>query len=478
MQHWQKIGQRPHQGICIPLSAIHTKTSCGIGEFFDLLPLIDWCASLSLDVIQLLPLFDSGDDASPYNPISSCALDPIYISLSQLPDAPPLPDFTSLTASASDRVDRVSVKSLKFAWLHNYFQHHFQASDPNYQHYLNEQTWLIPYARFKAERDKTSVDFHCYLQYLCFQQLRDVHAYASKKGVFLKGDIPYLMNGSSIDVLESPHLFNPQLQAGAPPDFYNPNGQNWGCPLFNWDAMRKDNFRWWKRRMKAVLPFYDIYRLDHVVGLFRIWGIEQGKLPTEGNFVPSDPSLWLAHGTELLQMMLEASPLLPIAEDLGTIPPEVRVCLKRLGICGTKVIRWERNWHGDKTFIPFEQYEPLSLTTCSTVDSDTIRGWWQKYPEEAMAFARFMHWEYTPELSFEQHKAMLRSAYHTPSLFHINLLQDLLALFPELVRQNVDEERINVPGTIRPTNWTYRFKPSMETIASHAGLKAALRDIL
>ena len=474
--NWKKIGERPHCGICIPLSSIHTETSQGIGDFLDLLPLIDWCASLGLDVIQLLPLFDTGDDPSPYDPLSSCALDPVYINLAKLPSPHSLQAFAPFKAIA--RVDRYTVKNLKLSWLHPYFQTHFRPSDPAYQTFLKEQTWVLSYSQYKAERDDTSSDFHSYLQYLCYQQMHHVHEYATANAVFLKGDIPYLLNANSVDVLEAPHLFNRHLQAGAPPDYYSPGGQNWGCPLFNWDAMKEENFRWWKRRMKAVLPYYDIYRLDHIVGLFRIWGIEPGKLPTEGSFYPPDPAEWIAHGHNLLQMMLEASPLLPIGEDLGTIPPEVRVCLKEMKICGTKVIRWEKSWNEDQSYIPFTEYEPYSLTTCSTMDSETLQGWWEKHPEEASAFAHFMQIPYTPKLAFEQQKAILRASYHTTSIFHINILQDILALFPELVSSNPDEERINIPGTILPTNWAYKFKPSVEEMAAHQGLAKTIRELI
>lgn len=474
--HWAKIGRHLHNGVCLPLFSLHSRTSCGIGEFFDLLPLIDWCKEVGFDVIQMLPLFDTADDPSPYNPISSCALNPIYLSLAKLPAAPSCAEFAPL--NALHRVDYAAVKAQKLAWLMTYFQRHFRLQDEGFQRFLKEHSWLLPYAKFKANLDGKPVDFHCYLQYLCFQQLRDVHTYAAKKKVLLKGDIPYLMNRGSVDVQESPHLFNLALQAGAPPDYYNPNGQNWGCPIFNWDAMKADGFHWWKRRMKAIEPFYDLYRIDHVVGLFRIWAIEQGKLPTEGSFVPFDQTVWYDHGKQLLEMMIDASPLLPMAEDLGTIPPEVRVCLKELGICGTKVIRWERDWNGDRHFIPFAEYEPISLTTCSTMDSDTIRGWWQKYPEEATDFAHFMGWEFEPVLSEEKLKAILQSAYHTPSLFHINLLQDVIAIFPELISQNPDDERINIPGTQLPQNWSYRFKLSVEELAAHQGLKNVLQHRL
>jgi 4-alpha-glucanotransferase len=473
--HWNKIGKRTHQGICVPLFSLHTKTSCGIGEFFDLVPLIDWASSLKLDVIQLLPIFDTGEDPSPYNPVSSCALDPVYLKLTKLPNPLPLDPFVPL--KGQNRVDRKTVKEEKLSWLYRYFQTHFQPKESGYLHFIHSSPWIDAYTQYKANRDHTSPEFHSYLQYLCFLQLRQVHTYASSKGVFLKGDIPYLLNGGSVDVLENPHLFNRNLEAGAPPDYYNPNGQNWGCPLFNWDVMHQEKFRWWKRRMEAIHPYFDMYRLDHVVGLFRIWGIEPGKLATEGHFVPDDESLWLSHGKEILAMLLNSSPLLPIAEDLGTIPSMVRPCLKELGICSTKVIRWERNWNGDRRFIPFDQYEPISMTTCSTMDSDTLKGWWEKNPEESAEFADFLGWRFEPRLSFEHQKAILHHSYHTASLFHINMLQDVLALFPELVG-SVDEERINVPGTLLPTNWSYRLKPSVEELASHPGLRMAMQEIL
>lgn len=473
--HWNKIGRRTHQGICLPLFSLHTQTSCGIGEFFDLVPLIDWCASLQLDVIQLLPIFDTGDDPSPYNPVSSCAIDPVYLSLAKLPTPLSLDSFVSLTQLK--RVDRHAVKTKKVSWLLPYFQTHFDPKDSAYLRFIQASPWINAYAHYKAKQDQTDPEFHSYLQYLCFQQLRQVHTYASSKGVFLKGDVPYLLNGGSVDVLENPYLFNRNLEAGSPPDYYNPNGQNWGCPLFNWDVMHQENFQWWKRRMEAIHPYFDMFRLDHVVGLFRIWGIEPGKLATEGHFVPEDESLWLSHGKEILEMILQSSPLLPIAEDLGTIPPMVRPCLKELGICSTKVIRWERNWEGDRRFIPFDKYEPISMTTCSTMDSETLKGWWEKHPEESAEFADFMGWQFEPKLSFERQKAILRASYHTSSLFHINLLQDVLALFPELVG-STEEERINVPGTTLPTNWTYRLKPSMEELTQHQELITIFRDIL
>jgi 4-alpha-glucanotransferase len=485
---WAPIGLKPHHGIALPLSALHSKKSCGIGEFHDLIPLIDWCHSIGFDTIQLLPLNDTGADPSPYNPISSCALDPIYLSLADLPGGDSLAPFQPFLQE--QRLNFQAIKAQKITWLTRYFNAHFLTlvSTDDYQNFLRSHPWLSTYALFKAYKDRydgkpwkdwplrlpdpdqdlrPATDFHTFLQYLCFTQMARVRAHATKQGVFLMGDVPILPSPDSADVWGYKELFDLSLQAGAPPDYYNPLGQKWGFPLYDWETMRHTHFAWWKQRLHTLEELYHIYRLDHVVGYFRIWAIPDDQKASEGHFVPQDPSIWPDHGREILSTFIDASSLLPIAEDLGTIPKEVPPILKELGICSTKVLRWERNWKGDKSFIPYDQYEPLSITTVSTLDSDTLTLWWKKYPEEAAAFARFKHWAYQPELTHDQRLAILYDSHHTPSLFHINLLQETLALFPELIWPNPEDERINIPGSILPKNWTYRFRPSLEEILNH-----------
>lgn len=502
-KHWEKIGQGPHHGICVPLFSLRTKKSCGIGEFNDLIILIDWCRSIGLNVIQLLPLCE-GIDESPYNALSSCALDPIYLSLRDLPEMNEnLDAFLPLTQLS--RLDRTRVKQLKLELLSRYFQKQFDSvsSDPSYETFLTYHSWVRPYALFKVykeqndgkswmdwpqelrtltakamDQNKKAIDFYCFLQYLCFQQIETVHRYASSQKVFLQADIPILLSPDSVDVWAHPNLFDLHLDAGAPPDYYNPLGQHWGFPLYNWDVMRAEQYRWCKQRLQVISSYSDLYRIDHVVGYFRIWAIPKGKEPREGSFFPSDPSIWAQQGKEILEMMLSASPLLPIAEDLGSIPNIVRDCLRKLGICGTKVMRWERFWNGTWNYIPYSDYEPLSVTTISTPDSETLAQWWVKYPAEATAFAKFKQWVYKPDLLFEQRKEILRDSHHTASIFHINLLQETLALFPELIWPHLEDQRINIPGTILPTNWTYRFKPFLEEIVDHVKLADAFQEIL
>lgn len=513
---WEKIGIYPHHGINLPLGALRSQKSCGIGEFFDLLPMIDWCHELKLDVLMLLPLNESSSDPSPYNSISSKALHPIYLSLANLPylDSYPeikrrLEDLRPLNDATRTRYHEVLQK--KIAWLWDYFSavKISFVQNPDFQIFKENHPWLEPYALFKVFKkkmghhhwstwpsemripSKTEYDrflkeneeeilFYSALQHLCFEQLRCVKSYAETKKVFLKGDIPILLNPDSADVWAEPHLFDLTLAAGAPPDMYNSEGQYWACPLFNWEILRKysENFRWWKDRLNFAEHFYDIFRIDHIVGFFRIWAISLHHSPKEGRYIPEDPSLWVAQGQEILQFLHHNSNMLPIGEDLGTVPFEVKRCLEELGIPGTKIIRWERRWDQHGEFIPYAEYPPLSMTSLSTHDTEPLHLWWQAHPSEAEAFARFKGWAYSPHLSFEQHKEILHDSHHTPSLFHINLLQDYLSLFPELVWPDAKEERINIPGTQDPFNWTYRFRVSVEELAAHEGLRKAMTDLL
>jgi 4-alpha-glucanotransferase len=489
---WEEIGQRAHHGIVVPLSALRSKHSCGVGEFLDLLLVIDFCKKVHFDTIQLLPLYDTGRDTSPYNGVSSCALDPLYLSLRELPllDASLVKEFEGF-----DELNRLrevalhEVKQKKMRWLYRYYQHAFPAlsKDAPYQEFYQEnQSWLIPYAQYKSLSNQfqhihwsawtqpypeiSDTDFYTFLQFLCFSQMRRVKKYAGEQGCFLKGDLPILVGSDSADVWAQPHLFDLNYIAGAPPDQYNAEGQKWSFPIFNWDAMRENKFAWWKRRLHVAESLYHIYRIDHVVGLFRIWAIPQDKKAIEGHFIPWDFHLWEKQGREILTTMIEATSMLPIAEDLGTIPKEVPVVLKELGICGTKVVRWEKQWHYGNGFIPLDEYEPFSLTTVSTHDSETLGMWWKNDPQDAKLWAERKGWAYHPTMSIDERFSCLYDAHHSASYFHINLLQEYLALFPELVSEELERERINIPGTVLPSNWAYRFRPSIEEMLENGPL--------
>lgn len=486
--HWQKIGKKAHHGLAVPLFSLRTQQSCGIGEFLDLIPLIDWCSTIHFDCIQLLPLNDTAADASPYNAISSCALDPIYISLFALKNGPPLPSFLN----EAPYLMREEVRQTKLQWLTSYFALHFShiSERADYKMFISTHPWVHQYALFKALKERfhqthwkewpSSIPlvspeetyFFIFLQYLAFQQMQQVKAHADHQKVFLQGDFPILVSSDSVDVWENPSLFHLDLSAGAPPDAYNQEGQDWGFPVFNWERLEQSTFQFWTQRLRVAETLYHFYRIDHIVGLFRIWVIPQGAKAKEGFFLPNNPDTWIPQGQKILEHMIQTTSMLPIAEDLGTIPKDVFPLLKNLGICGTKVVRWQTD--SFKEYLPYQNYEPFSVTTVSTHDLYFLKDWWTNYPKEALAFSRFKGWSYTPTWTLEKQKSLLLDAHQTPSYFHINLLPEYLALFPELIH-HPEPSRINTPGTLSSLNWTYRCRTFLETITSHADLQTIMR---
>ncbi|MCI0382000.1 MAG: 4-alpha-glucanotransferase [Chlamydiae bacterium] len=511
---WKKIGIYHHHGINLLLSSLHSKKSCGIGEFFDLIPIIDWCHKLKLDLIQLLPLTDSGDDPSPYFSLSSCALNPLFLSLDRLPYLDHYPELEKKLADLRKlnefpRVAFPDVVSHKYSWFSEYFDKAGERflKQKGFQEFWKENPWVEGYALFKAikktvsknhwmtwpnelknpskeeyqellKRHANDLHFFILLQYLCYLQLSHVKEYANSKEIYLEGDIPILISPDSADVWQFQDQFDLSLVAGAPPDIYTEEGQVWGVPLFNWDVVKKTNYSWWKQRISYAANFFNLYRIDHIVGFFRIWAIPPGYPSKDGFFTPKEKSKWLAQGREILEMLIENSLMLPIGEDLGVVPEEVRDTLAKLGICGTKILRWERKWKEDKSFIPFQEYHPVSMTSVSTHDSEPLQLWWRDIPDEAKSYAEFKHWDYKPYLTISQRKQILWDSHHTSSLFHVNLLQEYLAIFPQLVWENPEDERINIPGKVLPTNWTYRFRCNVEEICSHESLKKEISNIV
>ena len=498
-KEWQKIGRRDHHGIALPLFSLRNPQSSGVGEFLDLLPIINWCAEVGFDLIQLLPLNDSGTESSPYSALSAMALHPLYLSLWALPFLDCLPQAEELLSqlqqcNSSRRFDYQKVYHAKLHFLRNYFEYAFEQIQTllPYQEFVQSQKWLHNYARFSYLKkknglqpwwewkitevhDENELNFYKMTQYLAFSQWAKVKEEAERKHIFLKGDIPILINRNSACVYEHQELFNLELSAGAPPDMYSQEGQSWGFPIYDWKKQEETNFNWWKERLHVAEKLYHLYRLDHVVGFFRIWVVPKGKTAKEGYYLPVDEKEWLSQGDKIMRMLLSSSSMLPIGEDLGNVPPEVRLKLRELDVPGTKVYRWERRWNTDRSYIPVEEYIPESMTTVSTHDSSTLSGWWQDDGEEVISFCQFKGWEYVPEFSFEKRFEILHDSHRSGSLFHINLLQEYLNLFPELSWADPDAERINIPGVVLERNWTYRFRPTIEEIISHKKLKSIMK---
>ena len=449
--HWEKVGVKQHHGINIFLPSLKRRNSPQ-GDLLSLKMLLPWLKKTGFNVIQLLPINDSGDDISPYNIISAHALNPSLL--------PP-----------------ESLKPLN-------------KKDPDFQAFQKKSTyWLKPYCLFKTLKEKNGnkafwdwskkeqsynnflytqhqekAIAYAHTQYLLHKEMRALQEEASSLDILLMGDLPILISPDSVEAWLYPALFDKNYCAGAPPDYYAKEGQCWGFPLHRFDTMQKDNFTWWKERLRTASAYYNLYRIDHAVGLFRLWAIAKGKKATEGFFIPEKRSIWLQQGRIFLKALLEGSSLLPIAEDLGVIPPEVRSTLIEDGIPGTKVPRWERYWDAGGGFIPLKDYPVCSLTTVSTHDSQTLKEWWFEQNNKTLDQATLFK--------------ILRESHQSSSLFHINLLGEYLALFKELVYNDDKLERINIPGHINNTNWCYRTKPFLEELIEHKELLHMMQKMI
>jgi 4-alpha-glucanotransferase len=513
-KQWQRIGVKHHHGIDVPLFSLHSNQSNGIGEYTDLPLLIDWCHSIGLDVIQLLPLNDTGLGTSPYSAISAFALNPIFLGLHALPyleQFPLIQDELKAVPKLSqhNRIDYKAVRENKERFLRHYLEHARTPilSSHAYRTFEQNAHWLKGYAAFKtlknlyqwstweswpaeshtptpeflehfAQQHNEEMEWHSILQFLCDQQLHAAKEYADRNGILFMGDIPILIDRDSADVWLNRWLFDLNYSAGAPPDVFTKEGQDWGLPIYNWEKMAQTEYRWWIDRLNCAHRYYHIYRIDHIIGFFRIWSIPRGMAAKDGLFIPKDESVWIDQGQRLMLIMLAECQMLPIGEDLGVVPDAVRESLSALGISGTRVMRWERKWKEDEKFILPQDYPFNSMTTVSTHDSETLQQWWQYYPLEAQSFAQHKGWSYQPHLSREYQKEILWDSHHSNSLFHINLLQEYLGLIPGLSWPFLDDERINVPGIVSDMNWTYRIKPNLEELAANTTLQHIMKELI
>lgn len=320
-------------GVAIPIFSLRSEKSGGIGEFSDLQLLIDWAAKCKMRIIQTLPINDTTatytwTDSYPYNAVSIYALHPIYLGLHQYPlqDKQKDDEYRRQAAAlnALPCVDYEKVIRLKIAYIKDLYNEIGQEvlNSDSYQEFYKKNTgWLYPYAAFCLLRDKFGTakikdwgEFSNYdifkieelikqdnevketvhqvffTQFLLHKQLSEVKAYAYSQGIILKGDIPIGVSPNSVEVWTEPHLFHLDCQTGAPPDDFSVNGQNWGFPTYNWREMKKDNYKWWSKRFAKMANYFDAYRIDHILGFFRIWEIPETSVHgLLGYFSPALP---------------------------------------------------------------------------------------------------------------------------------------------------------------------------------------------
>lgn len=321
-------------GTAVPVFSLRSEGSQGVGDFGDLKKMVDWAVATQQKALQILPINDTTItgtwvDSYPYNSISIYAFHPMYVDLREVPklknasqQAQFDKEFRELNALPQVEYDRVN--KLKRDYLLLSFRETGKEllKTKEFTAFLdNNAHWLRPYAAFSYLRDKygtpdfskwpehstyestkieklcapeskvwESVAYYYYIQYLLHVQLLAASDYARSKGVMFKGDIPIGISRNSVEAWIEPYYFNMNGQAGAPPDAFSANGQNWGFPTYNWEVMKQDGYRWWKRRFAKMAEYFTAYRIDHILGFFRIWEIPsnsvQGLL---GQFSPALP---------------------------------------------------------------------------------------------------------------------------------------------------------------------------------------------
>ncbi|MGE5197160.1 MAG: 4-alpha-glucanotransferase, partial [Deltaproteobacteria bacterium] len=233
---------------------------------------------------------------------------------------------------------------------------------------------------FRKEHDG-EVNFQIWMQWQLYRQFRQVKKYAEGKNILIKGDLPILVSRDSADVWSHQEFFKLDFASGAPPDVYCAKGQRWGMPIYNWERIAQDGYRYLKEKLKYAGNFYDILRIDHVVGLFRIWSIPYCE-PVEnqglhGSFDPVDEKAWGSHGEKILSVMLESTDMLLCAEDLGIIPKSCTETLAKFGIPGNDVQRWVKDWKIKHDFLSPREYRVLSVAMLSTHDTTNWSAWWE-----------------------------------------------------------------------------------------------------
>ncbi len=320
-------------GTVIPLFSLRSERSWGVGDFGDMKLMVDWLAATGQSVLQLLPLNDTTvnggkEDSYPYNCVSVFALNPIYADTESLPRLRSEKRNSYYQTQRTrlnnlPTVDYAAVYKLKMAYLHELFGEYGcdVLNNEKCRTFVAEQSsWLKPYIlfRFLTSRlhcniwdwkeyryydsdtemrvlsefpeARRKLDFYTFVQYILYSQLSEAHSYAAGKGVALKGDIPIGVAPNGVDVWCDREQFNLSVSAGAPPDMFSADGQNWGFPTYNWDVMAADGYSWWRRRLQYMSRFFDAYRIDHVLGFFRIWEIPRSAVSgLAGRFSPNLP---------------------------------------------------------------------------------------------------------------------------------------------------------------------------------------------
>ena len=438
-------------GVLMPLFSLRREGDAGIGDLTALDEWIDWAAANGVGFLQLLPVNALGEDdaPSPYSAISSVALEPLYLSLERIPgvpaDLPPYPEELPplQLPGGRDLVDYARVRTYKRYWFAQAWKRfaddgEFAGLRAEFDSWVRAQgMWLDDFSTFLVASfgfgtiawwlwPESNVDvirrivndcpesreqkrYQQWLQWLCAREWARVRAHADEKGVLLMGDVPIGVSVASSDVFFERYLFDMNWSGGAPAEgnfaedpFTAKWGQNWGIPLYRWDVMERDGFSWWKRRIRKLAEVFSMYRIDHVLGFYRIYAFPwmpdrnseflplsedeaaarcEGRRPgfrPHGDGSEQERRDNLSRGDYLLSQLLKAAPgVRVVGEDLGCVPDYVRPDLSYLRIAGFKIPHWEIT--PQQQIVRGETYNPCSFATYATHDFPPLCNDWNDW---------------------------------------------------------------------------------------------------
>lgn len=489
-------------GALVPLFSIPTSRSWGIGEIADLPVLASWLRGAGFSVLQLLPVNEMAHgQSSPYSALSAMAIDPIFISIEDIPEFVAVGGVETLSADqqarlaavrAAPTVQHSAVRALKNETLQSVFEQFFdeqwQPGSPRAEQLRayseREAWWLKDYALFRAlhaahgerswleweppirdrepaaveaarERMERDVLYYEWLQWLADEQWVAARAAA---GIAILGDFPFMVSSDSADVWARQDEFRVEASVGVPPDAFSDTGQDWGLPAYRWDRLEANGYEWLRQRATRCAELFDGFRVDHLVGFYRTYVREKDG---STGFHPAEEPAQLAQGERLLTLFRDHG--FVIAEDLGTVPDFVRASLDRLSIPGLKVMRWERDWKASgQPFVDPTAYPVVSVAISGTHDTETMAEWWaQADAAERTAVLALPQLQRSSILAAESFSDRVRDA----------LLEAIFAARSDLLLVPVQDvfgwcDRINVPAVVSDDNWSWRMPWPVDHLAT------------
>jgi 4-alpha-glucanotransferase len=489
---------RRRSGLLIPLFAAPSTTSWGIGDIADLEPLSAWVAGAGCRVLQLLPLNEMAPgQQSPYSALSAMAIDPVFISLPRVDDfaagggeaALSCEERHALAAVRGQRrVDYAAVRRLKHSALNRAFDRFYEAewrADSArarvFKEFVARQAWWIEdYGLFRAvhahhgerpwtewpdglrEREPAAIDrvrrelarevlLHQYMQWLAATQWLAARHVVNQRGVAIFGDLPFMVDTDSADVWARQHQFHLDASLGVPPDAFSASGQDWGMPVYRWDSIAADDYRWLRDRARRSADLFDGYRVDHLVGFYRTFG--RPRSGGEPFFTPAAEPEQTALGERVLGILREPGAEI-IAEDLGTVPDFVRASLQRIAVPGFRVFRWERFWHDPgQPFRDPVDYPAISVATSGTHDTEPVADWWdavdadERRQVEAVPTIQRLGGIGDRRFDERVRDVLLEALYASGSDLVLCPIQDVFGW----------RDRINEPATVDDHNWTFQL---------------------